>query len=65
MLITTHLVRDMENIFDDVMFLKEGKIVLSGNVEKLREERAKILTRFIRKFFRLKEGNVNVTLYEV
>lgn len=39
MLITTHLVRDMENIFDDVVFLKEGKIVLQGNAEKLREER--------------------------
>ncbi len=28
MLITTHLVRDMENIFDEVVFLKEGEIVL-------------------------------------
>ncbi|HHV37978.1 MAG TPA: ABC transporter ATP-binding protein [Tepidimicrobium sp.] len=38
MLITTHLVRDMENLFDDVVFLKDGEIVLRGNAEGLREE---------------------------
>ena len=38
MLITTHLVRDMENIFEDVVFLKEGNIVLEGNAEELRVE---------------------------
>ncbi len=39
MLITTHLVRDMENIFDEVVFLKEGEVYLQGNAEVLREER--------------------------
>lgn len=39
MLITTHLVRDMENMFDDVVFLKDGHIVLTGNAEELREEK--------------------------
>jgi ABC-2 type transport system ATP-binding protein len=39
MLITTHLVRDMENLFEEVVFLKDGEIVLQGNAEKLREER--------------------------
>lgn len=39
MLITTHLVRDMENILDDVIFLKDGNIVLTGNAEALREEK--------------------------
>jgi len=37
MLITTHLVRDMENIFDDVVFLREGEVYLTGNAEALRE----------------------------
>lgn len=36
MIITTHLVRDMENIFDEVMFLQEGTVVLSGVAEELR-----------------------------
>lgn len=39
MLITTHLVRDMENIFDDVIFLRDGEIYLTGNAESLREEK--------------------------
>ena len=39
MLITTHLVRDMENIFDDVIFLREGEVYLQGNADRLREER--------------------------
>ncbi len=30
MIITTHLVRDMESIFDDVVFLKDGEIILQG-----------------------------------
>ncbi len=40
MIITTHLVRDIENIFDDVVFLKDGEVLLSGNAEKLREEKS-------------------------
>ena len=51
MLITTHLVRDMENIFDDVMFLKEGKIVLSGNAEELREEKGKNIDEIYKEVF--------------
>lgn len=40
MIITTHLVRDMENIFDDVVFLSEGEVILEGNAEELREEKS-------------------------
>ncbi|OLS03098.1 ABC transporter ATP-binding protein [Tissierella creatinophila] len=39
MIITTHLVRDMENLFDDVAFLRGGTIELIGNAETLREEK--------------------------
>ncbi|HZH93286.1 MAG TPA: ABC transporter ATP-binding protein [Tissierellaceae bacterium] len=39
MIITTHLVRDMENIFDQVVFLGDGEIILSGEAESLREEK--------------------------
>ncbi len=39
MIITTHLVRDMENIFDDVVFLREGVVELMGNAEELRKEK--------------------------
>jgi len=39
MIITTHLVRDMEKVFDEVVFLSEGEIILKGSAEKLREEK--------------------------
>lgn len=39
MLITTHLVRDIEAVFDEVIFLKDGQVYLQGNAEKLREEK--------------------------
>ncbi|MGO1469504.1 MAG: ABC transporter ATP-binding protein [Tissierella sp.] len=39
MIITTHLVRDMESLFDDVAFLRDGRIELVGNADALREER--------------------------
>ena len=37
-LISTHLIHDIETMFDDVCFIKEGEIVLCGEAEKLRSE---------------------------
>ena len=51
MLITTHLVRDMENLFDDVIFLKDGEIVLEGNAESLREEKGKQIDDIYKEVF--------------
>lgn len=39
MLITTHLVRDMERIFDDVAFISEGEVILQGEAEELRHKK--------------------------
>lgn len=39
MIITTHLVKDMENIFDELVFIDDGEIVLQGDAELLREEK--------------------------
>lgn len=39
MLISTHLVKDIERIFDEVVFIKEGSVVLHRDAESLREER--------------------------
>ena len=39
MIITTHLVRDMESMLDEVVFLKDGNTILTGNAEDLREEK--------------------------
>lgn len=51
MLITTHLVNDIERIFDDVMFINEGKIVLSGNAEELRNSRGKSIDEIFREVY--------------
>ena len=40
-LITTHLVSDIEHVFNDVAFLKDGEIVLEGDAEDLRSTRGK------------------------
>ena len=40
-LITTHLVSDIEHVFNDVAFLKDGEIVLEGDAEDLRTTRGK------------------------
>lgn len=39
--VSTHLVKDMEQIFDSVFFLSGGKIVFSGDCDKMREEQGK------------------------
>jgi ABC-2 type transport system ATP-binding protein len=39
MIITTHLVKDMENIFDELVFIGDGEIILQGDAETLREEK--------------------------
>lgn len=41
MIITTHLVNDIERIFDDIAIIVNGEIVLSGNAEELRIEKGK------------------------
>lgn len=51
MLITTHLVNDIERIFDDVMFIKEGEIVLQGNAEELRNNRGKSIDELFREVY--------------
>lgn len=37
-LIATHLIADIERIFDTVIFLKEGVVILDQDVEELRKE---------------------------
>jgi len=40
-LVSTHLVKDIERIFDSVFFLSKGKIVFQGACDVIREERGK------------------------
>jgi ABC-2 type transport system ATP-binding protein len=51
MIITTHLVNDIERIFDDVVFISEGEIVLQGNAEELRLSKKKSIDELYREVF--------------
>ncbi|MBU3128927.1 ABC transporter ATP-binding protein [Clostridium tagluense] len=51
MIITTHLVNDIERIFDDVAFISDGKVVLQGNAEELRLDKKKSIDELYREVF--------------
>ena len=51
-LISTHLLSDIEEILDRVLFLKEGHIVLDKSVDEIREEHQKSVDELFREVFR-------------
>lgn len=51
-LISTHLISDIENILDNVIFIKEGQIVLTSSVDKIREEQQKSVDSLFREVFK-------------
>ncbi|WP_434564907.1 ABC transporter ATP-binding protein [Thermoanaerobacterium thermosaccharolyticum] len=51
MIISTHLVRDIERLFDDVVFISDGEIILKGNAEELRMERNKSIDEIFREVY--------------
>lgn len=54
-LISTHLISDVERILDDVIFLREGKVILSGNADAIREKEGKSLDELFREVFACSE----------
>jgi ABC-2 type transport system ATP-binding protein len=42
-LVSTHLVKDIERIFDSVFFISGGKVVFSGGCDTIREENGKTI----------------------
>ena len=51
-IISTHLIADVEPVLDDFIFLHQGKIVQSGSVDEAREESGKSLDELFREVFR-------------
>jgi len=49
---STHLIADVERIFDSVIFLKDGEIVLQGNIDNIREEEGKSIDQLFREVFK-------------
>lgn len=50
-LISSHLVDEMEKILDNVILLKEGEIVLTGEAEKVREEQGKSIVELYKEVY--------------
>ena len=50
-LIATHLIQEIENICDEVIFLSNGEVVLQGSVDEIREEKGKSIDSLFREVF--------------
>ncbi len=51
-LISTHLISDIEKILDEVIFIKDGKIVLHESCDQLRDESGKSIDGYFREEFK-------------
>lgn len=51
-LISTHLISDVEQVLDEVVFIKEGQIVLHRNADDLRAESGRSIDECFREMFR-------------
>lgn len=51
-LLSTHLIADIEKVLDETIFLKEGKIMLHDTVDNIREREGKSVDTLFREIFR-------------
>ncbi|MCX7772688.1 MAG: ABC transporter ATP-binding protein [Clostridia bacterium] len=51
-IISTHLISDVEKILDDVIFLNNGQIVLTSSVDDIRDKNGKSVDALFREVFR-------------
>lgn len=50
--ISTHLIADIEKVLDDVIFINQGNVVMSAAVDEIREEKGKSVDDLFREVFR-------------
>ena len=51
-LISTHLIADIEKVLDEAVFLKQGKVMLHETVDNIREREGKSVDSLFREIFR-------------
>ena len=54
--ISTHLIADVENALDDVIFINRGQIVLQASADDVREKNGKSVDAYFREVFRCWEN---------
>ncbi len=50
-LISTHLISDIENVLDEVIFIRDGRVILQDTVENIRETKGKSVDAYFREVF--------------
>jgi len=51
-IISTHLISDIEKVLDEVVFIKEGQIVMHKTVDEIREQTGKSIDSLFREVFK-------------
>ena len=51
-LISTHLISDVEQVLDDVLFIQNGRVMLQSTVDEIREEHGKSVDQYFREVFK-------------
>lgn len=51
-LISTHLIADIEQVLDEVLFIHQGRVILQKTVDDIREENGKSVDELFREVFR-------------
>lgn len=51
-ILSTHLIADIENVLDEVIFIKEGRLVLHAPVDEIREKEGKSIDSLFREVFK-------------
>ena len=53
--ISTHLITDVEKVLDDFIFVRDGKVIMQDSVAKAREEYGKTLDEIFREVYKCSE----------
>ncbi|MGI6721313.1 MAG: ABC transporter ATP-binding protein [Anaerovoracaceae bacterium] len=51
-LLSTHLIADVENILDDIIFIEEGHILMHDKADSIREKEGRSIDKLFREVFR-------------
>jgi ABC-2 type transport system ATP-binding protein len=55
-LISTHLISDVEKVLDEVIFIRDGKVLLQSSAETIRTEQKKTIDEYFREVYKCSEN---------
>ena len=54
-LVSTHLISDVEKVLDEVIFIRDGRILLQSPADVIREEQGKTIDEYFREVYKCSE----------